>query len=124
MRKMHKTIHAYLGLLRADGTEPPRKAGYQRVDVGEADIWDIPRIPYTAQIVFPDVTAPGCGLITDYALYDRPDGGEALMVWHLPEPVDCHSGIIPFIHNGKLYRGLDVSANIMLSSTCRANITN
>lgn len=115
-----RNIHAYMALFRSDNSEPPRESGYTRADVGDVDIWNFPQVPYEKDIIFPDVTALGGGLITGYALYNQPEDGDPLYIWMLPEPVDCHEGIVPFIHQGKLYRGLDVSAKVILQSTAVA----
>lgn len=120
---MPKTITAYIGLLRRDGTEPPREAGYKRAAAGDVDLWDIAKLPYTGQHIFPDVTAPGYGHIVEYAAYTAPEGGEPLIVWHLPEPVDCHKGTVPFIHEGRLLLGVDVSAEIKLYTPCASTVT-
>lgn len=108
-------MRIYMGLLRADGSEPSRQSGYERMCAGEVLIYDIPGIPNDRDIVFNEVADPGYGNICAYAAFDAPVGGEALYLWELPQPVYCHTGTIPFIHKGVLYRGLDVSAQITLN---------
>ena len=108
---------SYIGLLRADGTEPPEKSGYARAALGEVDIWDIPTIPSQRQIVFPEVRDPGYGVITAYVLFNCPEvDAPPLYIWPLPEPVNVHMGTVPVIHNGPLLLGVDVTANIVIQS--------
>ena len=120
---MHKKITAYIGLFRSDGTEPLARAGYARACAGEMDLWDMPKIPYQQKIVFDDVLAPGWGHITEYRLYDTPEGGEALYIWYLPAPVHAHPDTIPIVHEGRLLLGVDVSAKIILKSAATAEAT-
>lgn len=109
-----KKITAYMALLHEDGTEPDAASGYARACLGKVNIIDIPQLPYKGQIVFNDVVAPGYGIISDYALYDCPEGGEALFIWELPKPLDAPEKTIPFIHQGRLFLGVDISANVKI----------
>lgn len=106
----------FMGLLREDGTEPPAASGYTRVSVGKVLITSIGNIPYAQQIVFPDVMPPGYGNITDLALFLEKEGGEAVVLWDLPEPIDVHQGVVPVIHNGKLWRGVDTKATVTIQN--------
>ena len=112
----------YIGLLRADGSEPPRESGYARVPMGDVDVWGIAKAATGDDHIFPDVLAPGWGEITAYAVYIAPEGGEKLLTWQLPKSVNCHAGTIPVIHNGKLLLGVDVSAEIKLYAVAAAEI--
>ena len=104
----------YIGLLRHDGTEPPRETGYRRISVPGAKLPDV--LP-GRQIVFPDVTAPGYGVIAKAAAYVDESAPMHLAAWDLPMAVDVHEGVVPVIHNGTLYRGVEVQATVELSST-------
>lgn len=121
---MGKKMTAYIALLHADGTEPDKASGYQRVCIGEVDAIDIPTVLQGRQIVFPDVTAPGYGYIAAITVSDWEKAGAALWVWPLPEPMDVHKGVVPVIHNGKLYRGMEVQAKAVVRSAdlCGAGI--
>ena len=112
----------YIGLLRADGSEPPRESGYARVPMGTSDVWGIAKAATEEQHIFPDVPEPGWGEITAYAVYDAPEGGNIMLMFGLPEPVNCHAGTIPFIHNGRLLLGVDVSAEIKLYAVAAAEV--
>lgn len=120
---MTKTFTAYISLHRADGTEPVSASGYTRACMGEVDVWDVPELPRKHNIVFNEVMDPGFGCITEYRLYNRPEGGEALFIWTLPEPVNTHAGTIPVIRDGRLLLGMDVSAQILMNSAsqCRTS---
>lgn len=115
-------VAGYIGLMGVGDKEPSVEAGYARVGIGQVDLLEAPRLLNGRQIVFNEVTAPGCGLVYEIGLYNAPEGGELLYYWNLPEPVDVHAGTIPVVHNGKLLLGLDVSANISLASVSAANI--
>lgn len=104
----------YIGLLRHDGTEPPREAGYRRVPV--TDAVRLAAVLNCRQIVFPDVTAPGYGVIAQIAAYADEEAQEPLGVWVLPEALDVHEGVVPVIYDGKLYRGMEVQARVGLGS--------
>lgn len=124
---MEHHFAAYMGLLRSDGTEPPKESGYARIPVGvvevrfnfperNIDCTEIQKLPFGKQIVFPDVAAEGYGAITTLALFFSQTGGDAVWLWPLPEPVDLKPGMIPFIHNGRLYKGVEVKARIVAKS--------
>lgn len=103
----------YIGLLRHDGTEPPRESGYRRVPVSDV----VPGSVLSGrQIVFPDVTAPGYGVIALIGAYADEEAQEPLGVWVIPEALDVHEGVVPVIHNGVLYRGVEVQARVELGS--------
>lgn len=108
---MHK-IPVHIGL-RVSGKEPPAESGYSRIPLGDMNILDVPTLLKDRQIVFNDVTAPGYGLVTDICAFDQ--DGELLYIWPLPEPVDVHEGVVPGIVDGRLIRGLDVSAQVIAS---------
>lgn len=104
-------IHAYIGLLRSDGTEPDKASGYRRVAV--EDKWeDSLCLVKGSQIVFPDVTAPGYGVISTAAVYEQNEGGEPVFTYPLPEALDVHQGVVPVIHKGKLWRGVETRATV------------
>lgn len=107
-----RKIPVYVGLLVSD-KEPPAESGYSRVRLEDVDILDVPTLLKDRQIVFPDVTAPGYGLVTDICAFD--EGGELLYTWPLPESVDIHEGVVPAILDGRLVRGMDVSAQVIAS---------
>lgn len=113
---MSKKITAYISLLRADGSEPEISSGYARACIGEVDLLEIPVLLRNRQIPFPDVLPPGYGNIASIAVTDQETEGEALWIWPLPEPLDVHPGVTPVIFDGKLYRGVEVKAQIMLKS--------
>lgn len=106
--------YIYIGLLRADGTEPDETSGYCRA-IAQGTQADFNRILEEGQTVFPDVTAPGYGLITAAAAWNTEEGGTTAAFWNLPEPVDVHPGVVPVIHKGKLYRGVAVQAEITVN---------
>lgn len=114
--------HAYIGLLRADGTEPDKASGYRRVMAEAEEGATLATLLGSQQIVFPDVTAPGYGVICAAALYDREEAGEALCLWKFPEAVDVHQGIVPVIHKSRLWRGVEtqVKVNIKPSASFSA----
>lgn len=101
----------YIGLLRHDGTEPPRESGYRRIPV---------KTP-ARQVVFPEVTAPGYGVIAQLAVYADETAMEPLDVLTFPVALDVHEGVVPVIQNGVLYRGVEVQATVELCSAdlCR-----
>ena len=119
-----RKITAYMGLLCGDGTEPDADAGYSRARVGEVSVLDILALPTEHQIVFNEITAPGCGLVSAYGAFEAPAGGEPLCIWTLPDPVNVHEGTIPVIYQGRLLLGIDVSANIILQSENAAGVAN
>lgn len=90
----------YIGLLN-DKTEPSHTSGYARV---EGDL--------TVPVFFP--VSKGYGLITHIAVFDTAEGGDPVETIELAAPVDCHEGVTPFIHDGKLLRGMAVSARGVL----------
>lgn len=88
----------YVGLL-IGSKEPPYSKGYARV-CGD----------FEQTLTFP--VSSGYGLVTSIALFENEIGGVPTKVVELPQPVDCHDGVIPIIHNRQLLRGLDVTAQI------------
>lgn len=108
---MMKCVH--IGLLRHDGTEPPKESGYRRIPVQRPEDGDILS---GRQIVFPDVTAPGYGVIAMAASYEDEKDREPLGIQLFPEALDVHEGVVPVIHDGTLYRGVEVQAKVELSS--------
>lgn len=108
-------ITAYIGLLGPSGKEPCPESGYSRVKLGDADLWDAPKLLDGNQLVFDEATAPGYGLISMISLYNAPEGDQPLYIWVLDEPVDVHAGVIPAVVNGRLIRGVDVSAQVIAS---------
>ena len=116
-------IHAYIGLLRSDGTEPDKASGYKRTYVKDLEKPSEARqLLLEHQIVFPDVTAPGYGIIAQAAIYDREEGGEPRYICQLPEALDVHQGVVPVIHKGRLWRGVEtqVKVNIKPSASFSA----
>lgn len=113
---MMKCVH--IGLLRHDGTEPSKESGYRRIPVQRPEDGDILS---GRQIVFPDVTAPGYGVIAKAAAYADESAPMHLAAWELPMALDVHEGVVPVIHDGTLYRGVEVQAKVELSSAdlCR-----
>jgi hypothetical protein len=97
----------YVGLLREDGTEPPSDSGYIRPYTAEFDL--IPELNEFREFLFPAAVNPGYGLISSVGLFDVPEGGEPLKTWALPELVNVHEGVTPFLHGGKLMRGIEMS---------------
>jgi hypothetical protein len=112
-------IHAYIGLLRADGTEPDKASGYRRVAV-EAKWEDSLCLVKGSQIVFPDVTAPGYGVISTAAVYEQNEGGEPVFTYPLPEALDVHQGVVPVLHRGRLWRGVETRATITVTPGIRS----
>lgn len=112
----------YIGLLRADGSEPPRESGYARSTVGKVDIWDLAKAATQEDHIFSDVPAPGWGEITAYAAYDAPESGNLMLMFGLSKPVNCHAGTIPVIHKGRLLLGVDVSTKIKLHTVAAMEV--
>lgn len=112
----------YIALLRADGTEPDAWTGYERICAGEAASEALPSFLQGKQIVFPDVRAPGYGMIHAMAACDKKTGGSILYRWPMETAMDVHQGVVPVIHNGKLWRGVEAKAKITVcpSAACRA----
>lgn len=110
-----RKVMAYMALRHADGSEPSQHSGYERVLVGELSLADVATIPHTYQIVFNDAVGEGYGMIADYCLFNCPTGGEPLRIWPLYKPVNAHAGTIPFIRQGALLLGVDVSASTIVS---------
>ena len=116
-------INAYIGLLRSDGTEPDKASGYRRTCIGEISrATAVPTLLLEYQVVFPDVTAPGYGVIAAAALYDREEGGEPLYAWNLPEALDVHQGVVPVIHKGRLWRGVEAKATVCVRPNAQSGI--
>ena len=109
-------VNIYVALLRADGTEPDPASGYCRIPVGMFDIVSKPAVFGGKQIAFPDVLEPGYGVISAMAVCDNLTGGIILHKWNIPNPQDCHAGVVPVIYNGHLYRGMEVQAKVNLNS--------
>lgn len=105
--------YIYVGLLRADGTEPENASGYKRTIV-QGTSETVSQLLQNGQIVFPDVTEPGYGEIVCVAAWKREYGGVSLTAWPLPEPVTVHAGVVPVIHKGKLLMGVDVKARCIV----------
>lgn len=97
----------YVGLLKEDGTEPPSGSGYIRPHTTEFD--HVPELTEFREFLFPAAVNTGYGLISSVGLYDSPDGGEPLKTLSLPGLVDVHEGVTPFLHEGKLLRGVEMS---------------
>lgn len=105
--------YIYVGLLRADGTEPESSSGYKRTIV-QGTSETVAQLLQNGQIVFPDVTDPGYGEIVCVAAWKREYGGVSIAAWPLPEPVTVHAGVVPVIHKGKLLMGVDVKARCIV----------
>lgn len=110
-----RKIPVYLGLLGVGMEEPLPETGYIRVPAGEVDLWEAPTMLEGRQFVFPDVKAPGYGRIFCIGLYNAQVGGDLLYTWDIPELVDVHEGVIPAVVDGRLIRGVDVSAQVIVS---------
>ena len=52
-------------------------------------------------------TNPGYGMIHSIAAWDREFGGKLLHTWPMESALNVHSGVVPVIHNGRLWRGVD-----------------
>lgn len=113
-------ITAYIALLRADGTEPDKASGYTRSCIGEVEPG--PGFPADLVVPFPDVLPPGYREVTHWAMYDRPSGGIPLYTWPLPGPTTIHEGVVPVLKGGKLWKGVDVKARVIVkrSALCRS----
>lgn len=98
----------YIGLL-VGSYEPSPSTGYCRV---EGDL--------SQTLGFP--TSKGYGIVTHIAVFATPHGGEPVETIELLQPVDCHIGVIPLLHEGKLLRGIDVTAQISLKSNAAASV--
>lgn len=114
-------INTYIGLLRADGTEPDKASGYRRTYIGKTEE-ELPGILAERQVVFPDVTAPGYGIIAAAALYDREEGGDPMDTWQFPEALDVHEGVVPVIHKGRLWRGVEAKATVCVRPNAQSGI--
>lgn len=113
---MIETTSVYIGLLRADGSEPSALSGYQRIYTGEAPLPQIPELVSQNQIAFDAVTAPGYGGITAIAAFRTQQDGDPVWEQQLPMALDIHEGVIPFIFKGQLVRGLEVQAQVIMQS--------
>lgn len=111
----------FVGLLRADGSEPSALSGYKRIPAGESEFSKIPEVVSRQQIIFDDVQAPGYGEITAIAVYHKQESGRPVWLQELPAAVDVHEGVIPIIVRGQLLRGLEVQAQVTMQSAdlCR-----
>lgn len=110
-----RKFEGYIGLLGVGLEEPLPATGYKRTAAGAFDIWQAPNLLRGRQFVFPEVKAPGYGFIFCIGLFNAPTGGELLYTWDLPEKVDMHEGVVPGIIDGRLIRGVDVSAQVIAS---------
>lgn len=115
-------IKAYIGLIRKDGTEPDKLSGYRRTYIGETEETKLSEILMKHQVVYPDVTAPGYGVICEAALYDREEGGEPMDTWLFPDALDVHEGVVPVIHKGKLWRGVEARATVCVTQNAQSGI--
>lgn len=99
--------------------EPSAESGYSRVDA-ETSV-DLDSISLSdLQLVFPESTGSGYGIVTSVMMFDSADAVEARRSWNLPEPADVHAGVTPVIHKGRLIRGIDISAKVQLCSDTMA----
>lgn len=110
-----REFNAYVGLRNSAGSEPNSDSGYKRVHLGKILYLTNPLSLFNIPAEFPQVQAPGYGIISEVAIYDRAEGGEPLWLFTQPEALDFHEDTIPIIQNGKLYRGVDVSAAVVVS---------
>lgn len=106
----------YIGLLREDLTEPSKSTGYQRTYLGELEEIDLQKILMENQVVFPDVLFPGYGVIHFAALYLTGIGGQALDCFEFMDKYDIHEGVVPVIHKGKLWRGMDTKVTLNIQN--------
>ena len=113
---MNKTTSVYIGLLRADGSEPPALSGYKRIHAGETELSQIPDLVSRNQICFDDVAAPGYGEISAVAAFRTQQDESPVWAQQLPVPLDIHEGVIPFVFKGQLMRGLEVQAQVIMQS--------
>lgn len=98
----------YIGLL-IGSNEPSPSTGYARV---EGDLGQ--------NVAFP--LSEGYGMVTHIALYDSADADRPVDTIALPEPVDVHAGVIPLVHNGQLFRGLDVTGHVTIRAAGNAKL--
>ena len=106
-------VNGYIGLMGDGFEEPPIEAGYRRVHSGEMNLWEAPTFLNDHQFVFPEATTPGYGNVFCVGLFNAEQAGELLYIWPLHEEVDVHEGVVPGLINGKLLRGIDVSAEVV-----------
>lgn len=85
-----------------------KESDYGRVYTDEFD--HVPELDEFREFLLHPAVDGGYGLVNAVALYGCETGGEPLKVFCLPEPVDVHAGVIPFLHGGKLMRGVEVRA--------------
>lgn len=112
-------ITAYIALLRADGTEPDTASGYRRTNIGQRE--STSGFPMDMAVPFPDVMAPGYSDITHWAMYDCSEGGKPLHKWSLPGPTTIHEGVMPVLKGGRLYKGVDIKARVVIRSADLCN---
>lgn len=98
----------FVGLLRADGTEPSTAAGYRRVLADLPPNYQFGDI----QVHFAEVREPGYGEIDRVAVFAEASGGAPVRTFRLPKPIDTHAGVIPLVAHSDLWRGVDISARI------------
>ena len=114
-------ITAYIGLLTAGGKEPDEKSGYCRVCIGEMELREMSSALENRQIVFQDVQEPGYGIVEAAALYNMEKGGVPMAHWNFQMPLDVHAGVVPVIQNGRLWRGMDVTAKLCIEPGAACN---
>lgn len=101
-------METYIGLLTTAGSEPSPETGYTRVKGDPNDT-----------VEFPQTT--GFGEVTRIALFEAAEGGEPVEVIALPSPVNCHNGVVPFVHERRLYRGLPVEAKVICGTSSKCD---
>ena len=116
-------FQAYIALLHPDGTEPDKRSGYCRTYIGETEETDLEQLLQTRwQVVFPDVLPPGYDIISACALFSQSAGGIPIDACGFPEARNVRPGVVPVIHQGRLWMGVDVQANVTVTndSSCNA----
>ena len=111
-----KKVPIYIGLARADFTEPTAESGYTRICLGTYSLQEITNCLENKQIVFNEVRSPGYGHIAHMLLYLESEGSEPFYIWNVQPAIDVHEGVTPAIFNGHLIRGIEVQAEIILNS--------
>lgn len=109
-------VDLYIALLRPDGTEPPPETGYRRIPVGICDMVSAIDVFNGHNIAFPDVKDPGYGVIDAMAVFERKVGGNIVASYTFPNAWDCYEGVVPVIHKGQLYRGVEIQATVNMKS--------
>lgn len=85
-----------------------KESNYGRVCTDEFD--HVPELDEFREFLLHPAVDGGYGLVNAVALYGCETGGDPLKVFQLPHPVDVHAGVIPFLHNGELMRGIEIHA--------------